>query len=128
MTPQDKELLFRDLSARLPYGVVCRFEINGHQTPFFDADLQFCEAQPNGTRFVGLTKGHRFNVSKVKPFLRPMSSMTEDEMNEFDKIKLSYHFDEDGYVLFDWLRSKHFNINLPDGLYIEVNDSNNPYK
>lgn len=134
MTPHDKELLFRDLSARLPYGVVCRFETNCHQTPFFDTDLQFCETQPNGTRFVGFTKGHRFNVSKVKPFLRPISSMTEDETNQYHSFFAMLPRDlittDNTVKLFDWLNTHHFDYRglIEKGLAIAVTESNNPYK
>lgn len=114
MTSEDKELLIRDLSARLPYNVI----VHIHDIDVCDYDNHLCEYY--------LAK-FRTNDILIKPYLRPMSDMTEEERKEFDKIKLSYHFDEDGYVLFDWLNKHHFDYRgliekglalvAPEGMY-----------
>lgn len=69
-------------------------------------------------------------ITDMQTYLRPMSSMTEEEEKEFQEIKLSYHFDEDSYILFDWLNKKMFDYRglIPMGLAIEVTEENNPYK
>ena len=85
MTQEDKDLLLKDISARLPYGVkcqiqedeyiyigtLCRVEIdskNGHL-------LDFVEKINNLDCQVYLTE--------VKPYLFPLSSMTEEQEIEF---------------------------------------------
>lgn len=81
MTQEDKELLLRDLSARLPYGVMVK--VNDTQGIMDEIDI------PNERIFVsslnpflyGGAKAHWFTVNgdKIYPYLRPMSSMTEEE-------------------------------------------------
>lgn len=73
MTQEDKKLLLNDLCARLPYGVVVERtyipENNGYTSKLtaYALDLVLND-----------------NWS-VKPYLRPMSSMTEEEYKEYDK-------------------------------------------
>lgn len=62
----DKELLLRDLCARLPYDMIVNVD-NGKYRE--DMKLRPCH----------LTD---FNTWDVKPYLRPLSSMTEKEMSE----------------------------------------------
>lgn len=77
MENQEKQLLLKDLCARLPYGVNLRIE--------------FYDLQGDGklaSRDIKLTHGniaYCFDNShwvSVKPYLRPMSSMTEEEERE----------------------------------------------
>ena len=82
MTQEDKELLLRDLCARSPYGVKCQGvttsgginTIGGHCSAlgFYDFYIEEIEGW--------------FDVSKIKPYLRPMSSMTEEEMEEYNQL------------------------------------------
>ena len=69
MTNEEKQLLLKDLCARLPYGV---------------------KVQPCGSafphKFIGYDKGlaridtdQRYELDDIKPYLRPMSSMTDEE-------------------------------------------------
>lgn len=100
---EEKELLLKDLCARLLYEV----KVNYYGTILtLDRELPSDDELENG----------------VKPYLRPMSSMTEEEEKEFEEIKLSYHFDEDSYILFDWLNKHHFDYRglIPKGLALEA--------
>ena len=107
MKQEDKELLLKDLSARLPYGVKIRS---------FMADVKL-----NYDNYLGYIKLNCF-----RPYLRPMSSMTEEENKEFQEIKLSYYFDEDSYILLDWLNSHHFDFRnlIERGLAIDCTGLN----
>ena len=80
MTQEDKELLLKDLSARLPYGVKAKVfsywndeyytqTIWGFDT---EKDDVFCNVP-----------GERCEIDLIKPYLRPISSMTEEEQKEF---------------------------------------------
>ena len=63
MTQKEKELLLKDLCARLPYGVKVQNVINGS---IYDLkERLYCLPGALTTNF--------------KPYLRPMSSMTEEE-------------------------------------------------
>lgn len=67
MTQKDKDLLLKDLCSRLPYGV----RMKGVNEDF---ELS-TSASPKRLSYV-------LNSADFKPYLRPMSSMTEEERNE----------------------------------------------
>lgn len=111
MTLEEKQLLLKDLCARLPYGV--RIECGHSSTIMYDI-------RPD----TGIIN-NMYSIDKVKPYLRPMSSMTEEEKVEYydlqDKFLLSSQYPvSDGYALFDWLNAHHFNYRLPNSLFIEA--------
>lgn len=67
----------------------------------------------------------------VRPYLRTMSSMTNEEEEEYDRLNvyelgLFPHTEE----AFDWLLEHHFDFMglIPKGLAIEVTEENNPYE
>lgn len=124
MKQEDKELLLRDLSARLPYGILVEIRLPNYETKSFDSQIgELKELTKNGGYLVN-SKGIDYRSFRldIKPYLRPMSSMTEEEEKEFSNIKLSYHFDEDSFVLFDWLNARHFDYRglIEKGLAIEA--------
>ena len=75
MTQEEKELLLKDLCARLPYNVKVKY---------------YSMEYPYGSKPVILTPNllnDRWeNISNVKPYLRPMSSMTEEEKVEWQQV------------------------------------------
>ena len=124
MTQEEKQLLLKDLCARLPYGVNLRIE--------------FYDLQGDGklaSRDVKLTAGnigYCFGNSHwvdIKPYLRPMSSMTEEEREEVKKhmkreqiVNVAfYHATEETY---DWYNSHHFDYRglIEKGLALEASD------
>lgn len=82
MIQKDKELLLKDLCARLPYGVkVETHEGNGHLNSI------------NQTIFgveLGINVCHvirkNYSLEDCKPYLFPLSSMNEEQRREYDKI------------------------------------------
>ena len=108
MTQEEKDLLLKDLCARIPYQPLCKIT---------DTEYDFCECDgPLGYSlrdFVG-------NNVIIKPYLRPMSSMTEEERLYFyrNSSRVQILVDEEklitktfyGYTihLFDWLNANHF--------------------
>lgn len=130
MTQEDKQLLLADLCARLPYGVQC--EVSGRRYgpyTFVGDDVE------------DLMEGRVF-----KPYLRPMSSMTDKEDNEWSGLNIDplleavnekYTRVEDlmlraksQYKPIDWLNAHHFDYRglIKKGLAIAVTEENNPYK
>lgn len=73
MTKEEKQLLLADLCARLPYGVKCNIE--GLPEP---KEL-YSIAEEDG---IFWNNGY-YSTEEVKPYLRPMSSMTKEEKKEF---------------------------------------------
>lgn len=121
MTQEEKSLLLKDLCARLPYNVVCQFKddirlIDGIKRPYYDYVLS--------ERHIELFRNHKGFY--IKPYLRPMSSMTEEENEEY--IKMNLYGTHWGFV--DWCNSRHLDFRglIPKGLAIEVSEENNPYK
>ena len=115
MTQEDKELLLKDLCARLPYGVKCYIKFDDGKT-FKERTLVPVMIQD--------FKKHSF-ISFI-PYLRPMSSMTEEERKEYwDITSVSNHC-----AAIDWLNAHHFDFRnlIEKGLAIEVTEDNNPYK
>ena len=127
MEQGDKELLLKYLCMALPYKVkVCLYEketcillgIDGYEV-YLDVDSD------------------SFRIESIKPYLRPMSSMTEDEINEFILISdtvLWLGNKRSTCMLsieqINWLSAHHFDFLglIPKGLAIEVTEGNNPYK
>ena len=136
MTQKDKDLLFKDLCARLPYHVRCKIWLEDGTTEEGPLDLQhnygdvlqdafFCD-----------------KIKEIKPYLRPLSSMTEEEVKEYHNLcyeeereqiefgdwvtRVYYH---DTIESIDWLNKHHFDYRglIEKGLAIEVTEDNNPY-
>ena len=87
---KDKELLLKDLAARLPYGVICKMNNDG---------LEVVEQlKPIG--YLQFTEGEITCI----PYLRPMSSMTEEERNYIQECIdiVSDENYEDGYSPSAW--------------------------
>ena len=128
MTQEEKDLLLKDLCARLPYGV--KVNILGeyqHAENLFGLDvykqtfnLKYAYNQPMFTRH---------GDSVIKPYLRPMKSMTEEEKKEewelwdiVTKTRNDLH-----YLYTDFLISHHFDyraliekglaLEAPEGMY-----------
>ena len=143
MTQEYKLLLFKDLCMRLPYGV----KVHGvflNYNKYKDKILyEECDEE--------LNYEHLNRYESLKPYLRPMSSMTEEESKEFIKVACyditesvngrhyEYYLNDCvctvdaptcNYEAIDWLLRNHFDFRglIPKGLAIEVTPDNNPYK
>ena len=133
MTQEDKDLLLRDLSARLPYGVMVL-----HQNEY-GREVTTKLSGYNGDWYNYYIDNlcYHLKLHEFKPYLRPMSSMTEDEMVEFkwlngkcDEMPTFDYIPVEHYRLFDWLNRHHFDYRnlIEKSLAIEVTEENNPYK
>lgn len=134
MTQKENELLLRALCAMLPYGVKCHFK---YGTSEGDIILKCIDG--NIARFDYGWYG-KFHViidpQYIKPYLRPMWSMTNEEQKEF----VGFHcvnlcpiiMDEmltleNETKMFDWLNAHHFDyrglierglaLEAPEGMY-----------
>lgn len=115
-----KQLLLKDLCARLPYGVKCYIE--------FDDGKIFKER----TLTPMMIQDFKKSFMLFKPYLRPMSSMTEEEKEEIKPL-FSKFTDEFGKRVLvvrqnkmalyqDWLNRNHFDYRglIPMGLALEA--------
>lgn len=128
---EDTELLFKDLSQRLPCKVKCNvYGRIGVLTGLNDYGAEIDYGNGEDTTC---------EIQYCLPYLRPMSSMTEEEREEFNNIPMfkSYYllkvdlpFEIGNYKVFDWLNAHHFDYRglIEKGLAIEITKNNNPYK
>ena len=80
MNEQDKQLLLKDLCARLPYNVLCKTEL--YSEPFHLLGILDKETILLDSPVYGEGDGEWY-ISGAKPYLRPLSSMTEEEFVYF---------------------------------------------
>ena len=90
MTKQDKELLLRDLCARLPYGVKVAILGSGCMTlrNLINSSIGWyadIDGAPTD-----------FSIDEIKPYLRPMTSMTSKEWCEYCDASL---IDEKSWIM-----------------------------
>lgn len=78
MNQEDRELLLKDLSSRLPYGVKVNNEIQGDFNVY-----GICENFIFGRSEIGHVD---FDIEKIKPYLFPLESMTEEQKQEYTYI------------------------------------------
>lgn len=114
MKQEEKELLLKDICARLPYLVkgLYQWKNNTSFDRVLDGDLY-------DEIYLSL---YSTEDSSFRPYLRPMSSMTEEEKEEYDKT-----FDWDYSIQgtpFDWLNAHHFDYHgfIEKGLALEATE------
>ena len=149
MKQEDKLLLLKDLSARLPYYPKCEM---------ID-ELRVINNKPNPSYIECLFQRHLeifyfHNNFTIKPYLRSISSMTDEEMDMlFDILHIDKDGKDDDWIkindvygikfffptgrwienvaeAYDYLNSIHIDYRglIPKGLAIAVTEENNPYE
>ena len=122
MNQEDKELLSKDLCARLPYGVKVNEAIHGDFTLIgLTNERVFTTCEVEGCH-------NDFPIENIKPYLFPMSRMTEEEAIKYITLT-HYNTDDNGKSYreltvesLDWLLSNHFDFRglIPMGLAIDA--------
>ena len=139
MTQKDKELLLKDLCARLPYGVMVQDEL-GRINKLVIGNADLVRLYYNDFSIYG-------ENALSLPFLRPLSSMTEEELHEVQEILGKGVEIREGFILsidssinsfsylelialFEWFNAHHFDYRglIEKGLAFKVTAENNPYK
>ena len=132
MTKEEKQLLLKDLCARVPY------HPKGHVVNAFNgAECDEWLTCATFSMFTSVTNNSRL-------YLRPMSSMTEEERKEYKGFIIhrehvnaqGQEWDIDCFSfdsaprLIDWLNAHHIDYRglIEKGLAIEVTEENNPYR
>lgn len=119
-----KDLLLHDLCARLPYGVKVNNEIQGDFVIY-----GVCE----NYIFARTTTIHAdFRIENIKPYLFPLSSMTEEEKEEYCQLQQRIIYNskgaanEDVTKYINWCYKKYLDINnlIPMGLAIDATNLN----
>lgn len=121
MTQEEKEILLKDLCARLPYGIICRYEA---VVPFLGDVLNYGplqEIRRKGEYFI--VNGADCLYEDVRPYLRPTSSMTEEEEKIYNSFINCIATNECGsWELVDWLNFNQFDYRglIPKGIALEA--------
>ena len=86
MTQEEKELLLKDLCSRLPYGVkISVLSWDEREMEYIDrVDVLY---SVNGDEYIKSTnEDYDFSLEDIKPYLFPLSSMTEEQEKEMQEI------------------------------------------
>jgi hypothetical protein len=135
MTQNEKDLLLKDLCARLPYGI--KFPITV-KNPITSEPIETTGTISDINRygivsFVWDYEGQEIlvknslHIKDVKPYLFPLSSMTEEQKYEFENTIV-----KDGILTvwttwtYDWFNKNHFDYRglIPKGLALDATGLN----
>lgn len=137
MEQEDKKLLLQDLCARLPYGVICQYNC---VIPCGRITLEKTNERDVLKGIIPMSDGHigfMVGIDKVnalegdiKPYLRSLSSMTEEERRVYIEISSHLCGEIAAKTMIDWLNENMFDYRglIPMGLAIAVTRENNPYE
>ena len=141
MTQEDKELLIRYLSMALPYGLKVWYKYYSENiTEKFATSIRLVDGKiALSSKFN--REGDWYPIEEanellIKPYLRPMSSMTEEEKKEYRKTQITkwvksvdctnggYYEHRDTLKTFDWLNAHHFDYRglIDKGLAIAASE------
>ena len=129
MTQEDKELLFKDLCARLPYNVICQVEFK--ENGKYNSKVMLLSGIFTDEAYF-TTKGGSIYSNEYKPYLFPISSMTEEEKEEYCQLQQRVIYNSKGVINEDvtkyinWCYKKHLDINnlIPMELAIDATGLN----
>ena len=121
MNTKDKEILLKDLCVRLPYGVKINESTQGDFTVIgLTTERVFTTCETEGCH-------NDFPVECVKPYLFPLSSMTEEQEKEYNNLNCYElgcfpHSEE----ALDYLTKNHFDYRylIDNGLAIDATGLN----
>ena len=144
MTQEQKDLLLKDLCARLPYGVkiviqdTFKYSIASREYHVLDvsnfSDI-FCFNYKKFDKRIKKAMRERPNDIVIKPYLFPLSSMTEEQSKELEEIDPEFYslICENGDICvsmdvrgYDWLNKYHFDYRglIRMGLAIDCTNLN----
>lgn len=136
MKQEDKELLLKDICGRLPYGVKCEYDGKVYGIlGYAHGKIVLCKP------FMSITECLLFreSYSNIKPYLFPLSSMTEEQKREYNSLRdfvPTYHYEfgdiiedtelYDNFESIDYLIANHFDYRnlIPKGLAIDCTGLN----
>ena len=131
MTQENKQLLLKDICARLPYKVIgryCLYDSKGNLTDWGNEPeiVENIDLQKEKIWTDDTVQG--YYLDEFKMYLRPMDSMTEEEKEEYEMLQTYPGFKTnhtDLTDMYDWLNAHHFDYRglIPMRLALEASDS-----
>lgn len=131
MTKDDRNLLVQDLCSRLPYGVKVLYKDGVFDIDYISSIYEEIH--------LDIPDNYTLDVSEVKPYLFPISSMTEEQKKEYNRWKHEVHVCHyewgdiveevelfDSPESFEYLIKNHFDYHglIPMGLAIDATGLN----
>lgn len=144
MTTEERQLLLADLCARLPYGVNISLDE--------ECNARLTGIDEDGNLTADIPADFAFSIDDIKPYFRPLNTMTEEE---YETFPIPYSFDsfstwnntilsevvegtqiligiDEITEIINWLNAHHFDyrgliekglaLPAPNGMYNEQND------
>ncbi len=140
MTQEDKNLLLQDLCGRLPYGVVIQEKCLEHDETFLPCAEDNKVVNIDVHEDLVITSGgSRYYIEDIKPYLFPLSSMTEEQKRKYNSLRNfvpTYHYEYgdivedtelyDNWESIDYLIANHFDYRglIEMGLAIDATGLN----
>ena len=145
MRQEDKDLLLKDLCSRLAYGIKCNV---GEETPYTLSKIEKDDRNGHLLDFIEKKNGLNMQVylSEVKPYLYPLSNLTEEQRNDISKMMINTCLDFSPYgdmgifecdnlfintskqanIFIDYCITHHYDINglIERGLAIDATNTN----
>lgn len=129
MTKENKELLFKDLCARLPYNVICQVEFR--ENGKYKSKVMLLSGIFTDEAYF-TTKGGSIYSNEYKPYLFPLSSMTEEQKVIYGDLcysiiqSLAKNMQSELNELINWLNAHHFDYRglIEKGLAIDATGLN----
>lgn len=118
---EDKELLMKDLSARLEYGVKIRVSTWNEDTMKIEDKADELYSINKDGYILTLNVDYEFEIEGAEPYLFPMSSMSEEQKREyFDLLQIG---PASGI---DYLNKNHFDYRglIEKGLAVDCTNLN----
>lgn len=120
MTQEHKELLLKDICARLPYGI---------RAFYYGVEDEIESITLDG--YVKIGK-YSLPIEHIKPYLFPFSSMTDEQTKELESLMEVINIPMWGEILaptieyYDWLNAHHFDYRglIEKGLAIDATNLN----
>ena len=124
MTQEEKDLLLKDLCARLSYGVKVVYENKVFSVDYISAKYEEIK--------LNIPDNYTLNITEVKPYLFPISSMTEEQCKElYDISEIRIAFTPDRMIevyknTIEWFLKNHIDYNglIEKGLAIDCTNLN----
>ena len=124
MTQEDKDLLLKDLCARLPYNVICQVEFR--ESGKYQSKSMFLSGVFTDEAYFTTESGSIYS-NEYKPYLFPLSSMTDEQEEEYNDLNCCElgcfpHTEE----ALDYLIKNHFDYRglIEKGLAIDATNLN----
>ena len=120
-----------DISARIPYRLHCCV-YNFDREVWVEDDILYNYDLGGNCLTLKILNEHSACLMyyQIRPYLRPMSSMTEEERKIYIEISSHLCGEIAAKTMIDWLNAHHFDYRglIEKGLAIAVTEENNPYK